>query len=297
MSEVKLHFDGNDFPIQGLVLRQTCTAFSTNPLPPQYFITSTVSSKAFHKFLSALKGEELEVTQANFPDISALCNEFGFELESPTYRIGRLEVAIEELKIEIRQLSTQITSIEGIPAVTTELSKTITQLHADVSKLKSSTSKSESEIFCHFPEIFSEFQGKRFSLLWRGSRDGFGSKEFHGRCDGHGNTLTVIFDTKGNIFGGFTPLKWNSRTPVAFPDSSNSEVDDNLKSFLFTLKNPHNIPAKRFTLKAEMKYRAIICNYEWAPRFYSIWISDNCNANTDSRGYFFGSGDAYINDT
>jgi hypothetical protein len=38
----------------------------------------------------------------------------------------------------------------------------------------------DSRIISHFPEIFSEFQGKRFSLLWRGSRDGFKAKEFHG---------------------------------------------------------------------------------------------------------------------
>jgi GTPase SAR1 family protein len=27
-------------------------------------------------------------------------------------------------------------------------------------------------------------------LLWRGSRDGFRSRDFHRRCDGHANTLT-----------------------------------------------------------------------------------------------------------
>jgi hypothetical protein len=45
----------------------------------------------------------------------------------------------------------------------------------------------DSRIISDFPAIFAEFQGKRFSLLWRGSRDGFGALEFHGRCDGHVN--------------------------------------------------------------------------------------------------------------
>ena len=63
----------------------------------------------------------------------------------------------------------------------------------------------DSEILTDFPALFDEFRRKRFTLLWRGSRDGFGADDFHGRCDGHKNTLTLIQDTEGHIFGGFTP--------------------------------------------------------------------------------------------
>jgi hypothetical protein len=59
-------------------------------------------------------------------------------------------------------------------------------------------------------------------------------------------------------------------------------VDDSQKSFLFTLKNPHNIPARRFALKAEKKQYAINCNSGWGACFNAIWVSDNCNANTRS---------------
>jgi hypothetical protein len=38
-------------------------------------------------------------------------------------------------------------------------------------------------------------------------REGFGILEFHRRSAGHANTLTMILDTKGNFFGGFTPVK------------------------------------------------------------------------------------------
>jgi hypothetical protein len=65
------------------------------------------------------------------------------------------------------------------------------------------------------PARFAEFTGKRFTLLWRGIRDGFGTRDFHGRCDGHANTLTFIEDREGNIFGGFTPAHesrvWNGK--------------------------------------------------------------------------------------
>jgi hypothetical protein len=49
--------------------------------------------------------------------------------------------------------------------------------------------------------------------LWRGSRDGFGSGDFHSRCDGHANTVTLIetaaseHDVGDFVFGGFTPVK------------------------------------------------------------------------------------------
>jgi hypothetical protein len=55
--------------------------------------------------------------------------------------------------------------------------------------------------------LFGEFRAKRFHLLWRGSRDAFTGQEFHLRCDGRANTLVLISNTDGNVFGGFTPVK------------------------------------------------------------------------------------------
>jgi hypothetical protein len=66
--------------------------------------------------------------------------------------------------------------------------------------------------FWGFPAIFQKFKKRSFTLLWRGSRDGFKAKQFHHRCDGNPNTLTVILDTNGKIFGGFTPVEWDSRS-------------------------------------------------------------------------------------
>jgi hypothetical protein len=98
----------------------------------------------------------------------------------------------------------------------------------------------------------------------------------------------VILDTDGNIFGGFTPVRWDS-------GDWHFKADDNLKSFVFTLKNPHNVPARRFALNAENKYGAIWCNSEYGPVFYSgIVVFNNCNANTGSSTSLVST---YINDT
>jgi hypothetical protein len=148
-------------------------------------------------------------------------------------------------------------------------------------------SPQKSAIVPDFPELFEDFKAKQFTLLWRGSRDGFGGRDFHNRCDGHPNTLTVILDTKRNIFGGFTPMEWDC--------SGKWKTDPRLKSFLFTLKNPHNVPARRFALKAEERHRAIFCVDNYGPDFCDIGVVDNCNANAKSWTSYFG--EKYTNDT
>jgi hypothetical protein len=144
----------------------------------------------------------------------------------------------------------------------------------------------DSLIISDFPDIFAEFQGKRFLLLCRGSRDGFRDRDLHRCCDGHANTLTVVLDTNWNVFGGFTPVKWDS--------GSGSKADDGRKSFVFTLENPHNIPARRFALQAEKKWRAIGCDSGSGSWFSGMRVSDACNTNTSSITFL---GIAYTNDT
>jgi hypothetical protein len=52
-----------------------------------------------------------------------------------------------------------------------------------------------------------------------------------------------------------------------------------LGSFLFTLKNPHNVAARRFALKADQKHAAIDCPSGLGPSFsHDIAVWDNCNA-------------------
>jgi hypothetical protein len=143
----------------------------------------------------------------------------------------------------------------------------------------------KSAIVADFPKLFEEFKKKKFTLLWRGSRDGFSSGDFHSRCDGHPNTLTVILDTNGNIFGGFTPVEWESET------WNKGKADPSLKSFIFTLKNPHNVPARRFALKPEKKNMAIVCYRGAVSNFGDICVSENYGTYTS---WF---GDTYTNDT
>jgi hypothetical protein len=65
--------------------------------------------------------------------------------------------------------------------------------------------------------------------------------------------IHALLDTEGNVFGGFTPLKWKS--------SYGERADDSPKSFLPTVNNPHNLPARRFALKASEKQCTIGCTF------------------------------------
>lgn len=77
-------------------------------------------------------------------------------------------------------------------------------------------------------------------LIYRASRDGFGAQDFHRRCDGVPDTLTVIKATSGNIFGGFTQKSWRSSNVSWITDEN---------SFIFSLVNKENKPFKAIGLK------------------------------------------------
>jgi hypothetical protein len=138
------------------------------------------------------------------------------------------------------------------------------------------------------PTILRDVGAKSWELLYRGSIDGFMANDFHRKCDGQSHTLMVIETTKGFIFGGYTPVQW---------DSSNSpKPDPSKRSFLFTMKNPHSIAARKFSLyNAKL---AIYCSSRFGPILGGngpdVRISNGCNKNTDSCTKL---GSAYVNDT
>ena len=49
---------------------------------------------------------------------------------------------------------------------------------------------------------------KQFHLLYSITRDGLG--QFHRICDNRGPTVTVVYNTQGSVYGGYTSLAWLS---------------------------------------------------------------------------------------
>jgi hypothetical protein len=111
------------------------------------------------------------------------------------------EEAEKQLAAEVEQTKA---SSEEVKAKETEQERVI-------AGLKAWTGALDSHIVSSFSQLFDKFHGKRFVLLWRESREGFRARDFHRRCDGNAKTLTLILDTRGNVFGGFMPLQCESR--------------------------------------------------------------------------------------
>jgi hypothetical protein len=97
-------------------------------------------------------------------------------------------------------------------------------------------------------ELCGFSQEQKLDLKYRASRDGFKESDFHTKCDGIGNTLTVIKAKSGNIFGVFTEQEWNS----------NSEFITDPNAFIFSLINKREKPFKAFCLNEGIY--AIFCN-------------------------------------
>jgi hypothetical protein len=75
-------------------------------------------------------------------------------------------------------------------------------------------------------KMFGDVKGLKFTLLYRGTRDGMDAKSFHAKCDGKGATFTIIrAETTGNVFGGYHAGSWGG---------SGWKTD---KSWLYSLKN------------------------------------------------------------
>jgi len=105
----------------------------------------------------------------------------------------------------------------------------------------------------------------KWALLYRGSRDGFGAAEFHSKCDGHSNTLTIL-KAKGSsyIFGGFASINWES--------SGGYKSDPN--AFLFSLTNKNNQPRKMRQIRTSVP---VICQSCYGPTFgggHDLFICD-----------------------
>jgi hypothetical protein len=82
------------------------------------------------------------------------------------------------------------------------------------------------------------------SLLYRGSRDGFGAADFHAKCDDKGDTVTIVKSTEGYIFGGYSDQSWKSNGYDCYKSSS--------CAFLFSIVNPAGIAPMKLHLTLEI---------------------------------------------
>jgi hypothetical protein len=307
MSLVELVHSQGSHQVSVVSLINKCDLFKNNlalAIAP-YRLQSEVSLEDFRDFVSALEDKLININDRNFPGLSQLSEEFGFQSllkKLSTHRrspglsfaqtaecLSRISVleertgqhedqlaalqsalfpALQRFEADLARLSSELDAFRDTkksytalraaaapppdtpakprpPARARPVSTAVSAVAAPPPRapakplpaappvVAAPATRLESLISPQLPPLFDEFRAKRFNLLWRGSRDGFTADEFHLRCDGRANTLTLISDTDGNVFGGFTPVEWES--------GNKWKGDDSLRSFLFTLKNPHDV--------------------------------------------------------
>jgi hypothetical protein len=124
---------------------------------------------------------------------------------------------------------------------------------------------------------------EKLELLYRASRDGWSSTDFHSKCDNHRHTVTVIKCTGGNVFGGYTDVPWTSSHECdAYQPSSNA--------FIFALQYPSGVAPVKMPLLQYQYGRAIYRYQHYGPTFgggHDILIADNANINSNSRTNIF----------
>jgi hypothetical protein len=120
----------------------------------------------------------------------------------------------------------------------------------------------------------------KWSLLYRATRDGFGSNDFHTKCDGHSSTLTILKAKRTSyIFGGFTAVSWAS--------SGRWKSDPN--AFIFSFVNKENKPIKMKIDPNHLQY-AIYCHSGNGPTFgggCDIHVGDNAHTKMNNYTDFY----------
>jgi hypothetical protein len=211
----------------------------------------------FGTFLSALNGTALEVTKENIAGLSALCLEFGFNFATPLFRrsrISRLEAEVVKLQSAPEAVQTHLTEIETRQVCWESMTTSVTRLCSEVSLLKASTPG------C--PRFFARCLGLSGDLRSVQRETALASVAGQPRWF-RGSRLSPplrrprqhsdwVFDTEGNLFGGFTPVEWESHKWNRKHGKENRfKADAGLRSCVFTPKSLHNIRMRRFALKAE----------------------------------------------
>jgi hypothetical protein len=306
-------------PLKALVKR--CDLYDKTPslANSPYHVRSHTTPAVVAQFLSAVEKADVYPTTDTVDELESLSLEFGFgafKARLSTFResiargtyadsearnmIHRLEVVVADQGYRLAALDHQLKEMRNHIARLEESAKVTEEDHrglkASVDLVRIGISlNSNIQAMKIAPTIFAAIAQGQWTLLYRGSRDGFAAKAFHRICDGKRDTLTVVEDKDKNVFGGFTPVPWESSAGRHLSDPKG-------RGFLFTIINPGKLRPRVFAVKSDATNKAIYCSGALGPCFgeRDLWIGDAC----DSSRFLSGSsntcerfGTVYQNDT
>jgi len=111
-------------------------------------------------------------------------------------------------------------------------------------------------------KIDDKYNNIFFKLVYRATRDGDSSQDFHGKCDNIGPNITLIRTKDNHRFGGFTKCNWKHLSQNK--KNNNDEVGTGKKdkdAFCFSLDLNKIYP------NSQMDKEAIFCCEKYGPTF------------------------------
>ena len=197
-----------------------------------------------------------------------------FEIKNDIFENGAAKIKIPEHE---RDLNAQVES----------LTKTVSELRKEILAFKiKEKDKDEAAIKSFQGSSFLKDEEKkiiskwihpnkiiRFNMLFSTDKDGDSSSQFHYYCDGIFPTVTVVLDSTGRRFGGFSMQNW-------CPSPSGGSYSRAPESFIFSLTNN-----QKFELTDQFNKNAIYRNTSCGPTFgggHDLCLANQCKSNTSS---------------
>jgi len=119
-------------------------------------------------------------------------------------------------------------------------------------------------------------RNKRWRLLFRASKDGFASTQFHAKCDNKGTTVTVIHSTLNHVFGGYTALPWQS-----YGDAYQQDP----KAFIFLLRSSNKLYKKPQKWTVKVVSTSVYHSSGYGPTFgggFDFYLCSGCDTTNSS---------------
>jgi cytoskeletal protein CcmA (bactofilin family) len=111
----------------------------------------------------------------------------------------------------------------------------------------------------HYTAISTLLPNVGFTLLYRGSRDGFASSVFHTKCDNQGSTFLVFKSDGGYIATAYVNISWDV--------SNNYKTATSGTCWLNNLENPSGTISTTKALNSAAPQYTIYCNNSYGPTF------------------------------
>ena len=200
-------------------------------------------------------------------------NNMIFQIQNEFFENGVAQIIIPEKEQDLK------TQVECLTKVVAELKEELKNFKSNKkTKEEAAISSFNGTSFLNNDEkkLISEFIDPnkiiKFNLLFSTNKDNDSASTFHYYCDGIFPTVTVVLDTTGRRFGGYSTQSW-----------CQSAVGANYSrapgSFIFNLSNKQKYDLEEFNIYAIYRHNS------YGPTFgggHTLYISNSCKSNSNS---------------